>query len=292
MTSRSLAGILCVACAAALFAEETPVAVSEAYKASLDTVEYGFRSVTSQDEAVEIYGFKGATIIAKNLVSGATETIVTDVPEAGFLSWTPSAGGVWELVNKQDGTATFTVRYSLFDDGEQGSGTATDPLKIVDNAEVKDLIAEEKLSDGSFFAFVGGCADMAGLLLPGGYSVSELDGGTYMIETSSDGKVYASSSRDSMLYTDGSGPNRNMKIRETRVLAYTGDNWLGAADAASSLTLLSPLDVSTITAYAGTGTVPFTPAEKGQWTVSLETEDYTYTSLINVFGIGMAITIR
>ena len=86
-----------IACAFALHAEDAPVAVSEVFSASLDTLEYGSHSVKSVETPVEIYGFKGAAIVAKNLDSGVTETVVDDAAEAGYVDWAPSSGGVWEL---------------------------------------------------------------------------------------------------------------------------------------------------------------------------------------------------
>ena len=163
----------------ALYAEEAPVAVSEVFSASLDTLEYRSHSVKSVESPVEIYGFKGAAIVAKNLDSGVTETVVADAAKAGYVDWTPSSGGVWELCNVQDGTARFTVRYSLFGNVGQGDGTAANPVKIVDCTEVKDLAEND--SDGFAFVLLNGVTWSADMELPEGYSVSDIGDGKYML---------------------------------------------------------------------------------------------------------------
>ena len=146
-----------LACAFALHAEENPVAVSEAFEASLDTIEYGAHSVTSIESPVEIYGFKGAAIVARNIDSGVTETVVADADMAGYIDWTPSAGGIWELSNTQDGTVRFTVRYSLFGNAGQGDGSAENPVKIVDFTEVKDLAENETNKEFKGFTVIEYC---------------------------------------------------------------------------------------------------------------------------------------
>ena len=279
-----------LACAFALHAEDAPVAVSEVFKASLDTLEYGAHSVKSLESPVEIYGFKGAAIVAKNLDSGVTETVVADAAKAGYVDWTPSSGGVWELCNAQDGTARFTVRYSLFGNVGQGDGTAANPVKIVDCTEVKDLVGND--SDGFAFVLLNGGMWSADMELPAGFSVSDIGDGKYMLEVSSDDKVYSSLPKRSVLYTDGLGPNRQMRIREARHVSYSGDNWLGDGQAGSVLAMVSPSGTSDVRQHTGTGFDLFAPTEKGRWNITLETETFVFSSLVDVLGWGTAISVR
>lgn len=279
-----------LACAFALHAEETPVAVSEAFEASLDTIEYGAHSVKSVESPVEIYGFKDAAIVARNIDSGVTETVVADADMAGYIDWTPSAGGIWELSNTQDGTARFTVRYSLFGNAGQGDGSAENPVKIVDCTEVKDLAEND--SDGFAFVLLNGEAWSADMELPAGFSVSDIGDGKYMLEVSSDDKVYSSLSKRSVLYTDGAGPNRQMRIRETRHVSYSGDNWLGSGQAGSVVAMVSPSGTSDERQHTGTGFDIFAPTEKGRWNMTLESENIEFSAFVDVLGWGTAISIR
>ena len=279
-----------LACAFALHAEDAPVAVSEVFSASLDTLEYGAHSVKSLESPVEIYGFKGAAIVAKNLDSGVTETVVADAAKAGYVDWKPSSGGVWELCNAQDGTARFTVRYSLFGNVGQGDGSVSNPVKIVDNAEVKDIAETDP--DGFAFVLLGGGMWSADMELPKGFSVSDIGDGKYMLEVSSDDKVYSSLSKRSVLYTDGAGPNRQMRIRETRHVSYSGDNWLGSGQAGSVVAMVSPSGTSDERQHTGTGFDIFAPTEKGRWNMTLESENIEFSAFVDVLGWGTAISIR
>ena len=279
-----------LACAFALHAEDAPVAVSEVFQASLDTLEYGAHSVKSLESPVEIYGFKGAAIVAKNLDSGVTETVVADAAKAGYVDWTPSSGGVWVLCNAQDGTARFTVRYSLFGNVGQGDGSVSNPVKIVDNAEVKDIAETDP--DGFAFVLLGGGMWSADMELPKGFSVSDIGDGKYMLEVSSDDKVYSSLSKRSVLYTDGAGPNRQMRIRETRHVSYSGDNWLGSGQAGSVVAMVSPSGTSDERQHTGTGFDIFAPTEKGRWNMTLESENIEFSAFVDVLGWGTAISIR
>ena len=266
----------------ALYAEEAA--------ASLDTLEYRSHSVKSVESPVEIYGFKGASIIAKNLDSGVEETVVADASEAGYVDWTPSSGGIWELSNPQDGTARFTVRYSLFGNAGQGDGSTSNPLKIVDNTEVKDIAATD--ADGFAFVLLGGGTWSADMELPAGFSVSDIGDGKYMLEVSSKGEVYSSLPKSSSLYTDGAGPNRQMRIREARQVSYSGDNWLGGEQAGSVLAMVSPSGTSDVRQRSGTGLDLFAPSEKGRWNITLETETLVFSSFVDVLGWGTAISVR
>lgn len=277
---------------AVLSAVETPVAVSDAVLSSLDTVKQESRRVQDAGTPVELYHFKGAVIEAKNLDSGETETLVSDAADAGWVDWTPSSGGVWILSNKQDGEVKFTVRYSLLGNKGQGNGSSDSPLKIVDGTEVYDLVKSGTDSDGFVFTVIGG-AWSEDMLLPDGFAVSSLGDGRYVLEPVSDGKVYASAVKMATLYTDGTPPNRCMRIRDVRHISYSGDNWIGGEQAAGSeLTLLSPSGASDSVHMSGTGLKRFAPSEKGRWSVSLETEYCVYAALIDVLGWGTAISIR
>ena len=219
-----------------------------------------------------------------------TETVVADAAKAGYIDWTPSSGGIWELSNAQDGTARFTVRYSLFGNEGQGDGSVSNPVKIVDNAEVKDIAETDP--DGFAFVLLGGGMWSADMELPKGFSVSDIGDGKYMLEVSSDDKVYSSLSKRSVLYTDGAGPNRQMRIRETRHVSYSGDNWLGSGQAGSVVAMVSPSGTSDERQHTGTGFDIFAPTEKGRWNMTLESENIEFSAFVDVLGWGTAISVR
>lgn len=287
---RNVMLLLPIVYTAALFADDVPVAVSEAVSSSLDTIVYEAHSVKTLDAPVSLYGFTGATITARNLDSGVTETVVSDAAKAGAQDWMPSSGGVWELVNAQDGIARFTVRYSLFGNAGQGDGSVADPLKIVDCTEVKDIATSD--ADGFAFVLSGGGTWSSEMELPEGFFVSDIGDGSYMLDISSGGKVYSSSTKSSRLYTDGVAPNRPMRIREVRHISYSGDNWLGDLHSESVLAMVSPAGASDVRQHTGTGLELFVPAEKGRWNISLKTENLDFSALIDVLGFGTVVSIR
>ena len=96
--------------------------------------------------------------------------------------------------------------------------------------------------------------------------------------TSSASSAYAA---DSM----ASGPNRVTKRKEAPAVAYTGDNWVGDAARAATLTFTSPSGAATTLNRMGTGATLFNFNEVGNWTVQLAMADgSTRTAVVAIDG--------
>ena len=91
------------------------------------------------------------------------------------------------------------------------------------------------------------------------------------------------------------GPDRRGRADQFPPVAYSGDNWLGDAAKAATLTFTPPANsgLSTTTLdLAGTGVQSFAVAKPGVWTVLLEMDDgTTREALVNAFG-GFVISFR
>lgn len=109
----------------------------------------------------------------------------------------------------------------------------------------------------------------------GGTVASGMAAGTYFIESKKP------------------GPDRRMYTAEVRAMAYSGDSWHGNASAESTLTVVSPAAVSSVTPCTGEGVVTFAPGtEVGAWTVTLTCADGSLVSRIFVRSGGFSMTIR
>ena len=116
-----------------------PLAAREAVLAAeSDTYEYRIdttpspRAIKTQEELaglMEATYFAGETVTA-TLSGGAALTLVSAAAANGSVALNFNAGGVWTLANSAQGSATFTVRHSIF--GTLGEGTSASPAKIVD----------------------------------------------------------------------------------------------------------------------------------------------------------------
>lgn len=88
------------------------------------------------------------------------------------------------------------------------------------------------------------------------------------------------------------GPDRRVNISAPfPPLAYSGDDWKFAADAAATLTVTSPSGESTQFDLAGTGKRQFAFNRAGQWTVTLASASGTRTATVTVTG-GLMIIIQ
>jgi len=75
-------------------------------------------------------------------------------------------------------------------------------------------------------------------------------------------------------------------------IAYSGDRWVGDATARSSLKIVSPSGIIDEESYEGSGSVPFSPLEKGVWQIILSFGDSVLTSHVSVVPRQFAIVIR
>lgn len=77
------------------------------------------------------------------------------------------------------------------------------------------------------------------------------------------------------MHTQGAGPDRKGRSQYFPDVAYSGDDWHGAASAGATLRITSPKEVETVINRTGTGTTPFSFQEPGSWTVRLTMADDT-----------------
>ena len=91
------------------------------------------------------------------------------------------------------------------------------------------------------------------------------------------------------------GPYRRVMDKLFPPVAYTGDDWVGDAESAASVTFTPPSGsglAATTLDLTGTGAVQFTFSKAGRWTVTLSMADgSTSTAIVSVNG-GMTISIR
>ena len=94
------------------------------------------------------------------------------------------------------------------------------------------------------------------------------------------------------MHTVGAGPDRKGQTHQFPSVAYSGDNWLGAAAAASTVTFIPPAGEPTTLNLTGTGITSFVFGKSGQWTVRLAMVDgTTREAIITVIG-GLVIVFH
>jgi hypothetical protein len=115
--------VICGSIVAALPAmAQEPVAVSQAYIFSADTLEassYAIldeSSVREWSETRKITWREGETVLAIS-PSGVQSTLVEDAESAGKSAFAFNQGGLWRLVNSVQGEVMVGVSWSVFDDG-------------------------------------------------------------------------------------------------------------------------------------------------------------------------------
>ncbi len=290
MRTPTLAILAALAAGLPLFADETPVATSAACTFSLDST----GSPRALKTAADIAALRPATYQPVETVTlvapdGTVSTLVTGASDAGTVVLPITAvGGVWTARSTRSGTATFTVRHSL--DDTLGAGTAASPAKLVDGDELIDYTA------GNGYVFVADAWDglLAALTLPSGYRLEDAGNGAWRIVSSPDGCEYAWAGT-AVFPVDSRqpGPDRVTKRKDALPIAYTGDNWIGDASKASTLTVISPEGETTTLNLAGTGAQPFTLKKTGDWTVQLTMADgSTRDATLTVIGEAFILTVR
>ena len=244
------------------------VCASEAVTYRLDTrpSPRAIRTQAELDALWEATYSSGETVTVED-PSGAAATLVSGASESGEAAMTFNAGGLWTVVNSAEGKATFTVRHSIF--GTLGAGTSASPAKIVDETEILDLANAGIAGAGYAVAFAGADGLEDGVLVPPQYALESAGEGLWRLAQASGVGMVVSESDVYLLDTMQGGPDRTIRRRHGHSIAYSGDDWEGAASAASSLTVVAPSGVSSTQNLEGTGAVPFAPDGKGDTVVTL-----------------------
>jgi len=264
-----------------LMAREAVLAAeSNTYEYRIDTTPSP-RAIKTQEELaglMEATYFAGETVTA-TLSGGAASTLVSAAAANGSVAPGFNAGGVWTLANSAQGSATFTVRHSIF--GTLGEGTSASPAKIVDGLELFDLYLAGTAGDG----YVYGLDGVEGLtpLLPPDYGAESAGEGLLCLVEGGDAAAdtFVSPQRAWFLDSMQGGPDRTITQRRGYFAAYSGDDWLRDATAASLFSVTPPQGTATTQNLTGTGVVPFMPANgKGDYTVVLTAGSTTRTAIV------------
>ena len=268
-------GVVGPTIASVVMTTETPVLFD------LDTT--SARLVASRSEPVALPYGEGATLTATDS-SGTVTTLAPAVNGTNW--WTATSGGIWTLSNSNEGQTTFAVRYTA---AEQGAGTAASPWKFVDNDELGELA----VTDGFTFVAEGPMASVGSMARPTGFAFRELGSGVFQTVTATGGAAYITADSSFVLDTDEAGPDRKGRKRDPwPEIAYTGDGWLFAPSATSTLTVAPPSGTAASEEHTGTGTVAFAPRMTGMWTVSLEYNATSLTASINVIADATVLFVK
>ena len=271
---------------------DTPVATSADCAYALDTEGGWPRTIKT---AADIAALPSAVYCAgDSLVATAPDgTTATTVKTADSTeAFTFGAGGLWTFSNpRQKGTASFTVRHSIY--GTLGDGTAESPAKLVDASELVDLEDAGTAGDGYCFTLYGGDSLLSALSVPAGYGLAEMTDGLWRLATSAEGCRYVCSGVGYPIDSKQSGPRRMTSLPVAMPVSYSGDDWHRDMAQASSLTFVSPTGAETTIDCTGTGAVAFTFDTVGIWTVRLTMADSTVReAVINIIIKGFRISFR
>ena len=268
-------------------ADESPIYTTGAFGFSVSEITGGSISIRTS-------GAKSlACLLGENVVMTAPDGATSTLPAVdGACSWTPTAGGTWSFSNSAEGDAVLTVRYSLFP-GTQGEGTVSDPVKLVDDDELADLLAGGIVAEGSAFT-LRGPNGIGSLAIPSGYAADGAADGIWRLVAASGGLLYGSLPASCIVDSAKPGPDRTVRDpKHTPPFAYTGDGWCGDPSAVSTLTFVSPGGVTTKEENCvGTGALAYElPRGIGVWTVTLACDGETLVCHLNRSG-GLSIILR
>ena len=266
-------------CGAVVLADE-PLAVSTNFAFSVDTSGGPYVVKTLGGVALP---YRVAETVTAAADGASPATLVSSADSAGSYSWIPSAGGLWSLTNSYGGAASFYVRHSLF-------GAQESPAKIVDDAELADMVAAGTATDGFEFS-LDGVATLLGLETPAGWMLRGVSYGTYRLVASQPGTYYVSDDVAFAVDTVKAGPDRSTGKKEDLRVAYSGWNWTRSVETNAVLVFTSPSGVATTNALSGTGVLAFRPMETGAWTIALESDLSTLVSHLWVSGWGTVIGV-
>ena len=274
-----LAAVATSATLPVLAVEAVGEATSETYEYRLDTYASP-RAIKTQAELDALWeaAYSAGETVTVTSPSGVDSTPVSAASAAGEVALTFNAGGLWTAGNSAQGTASFTVRHSIF--GTLGDGTSASPAKIVDATEVLDLLNAGTAGVGYVVTFAGASSLADEVILPGQYSFESAGEGLLSIAAATDVGTVASESGAYLLDTMQGGPDRTIWKRRGYEIAYSGDNWVGGASAALSVTVAPPRGATSTQNFTGTGATPFPLAGKGDTTVTMTVGSTTQTAVI------------
>ncbi len=273
--------------------EAVLAAESDTYEYRIDTTPSP-RAVKTQEDLdglMEVTYFKGETVTA-TAPGGAASALVSSASADGSVVPGFNVGGVWTLANSAQGSATFTVRHSIF--GTLGEGTSASPAKIVDALELFDLYLAGTAGNGYVYELVG----IEGLspLLPPDYGKESAGGNLLRLVEGGDTAEDTFVTPQTVWFLDSmqGGPDRTIMQRRGYFAAYSGDNWARSATAASTLSVTPPRGTASTQNLTGTGAVPFVPMNgKGDYTVVLTAGSTTWTSIITYMPrAGLVIFVK
>lgn len=290
MRTPTLAFLAALAAGLPLFADETPEATSAGCAFTL--VQTG--SPVALKTVADISALRAATYQPVETVTltapdGTVSTLVSGASGAGTVALPITAvGGVWTAHSTRSGTAIFTVRRSL--DNTLGTGTADSPAKLVDGDELIDYNA----GDGYVFEADAWEGLLDAIALPSGFRLEAAGDDAWRIVSSPDGCLYAWAGTSAFpVDSRQPGHNRTTKRRAVLPIAYTGDNWIGDAAKAATLTITPPSGEPTVLNLSGTGAQPFDFRTPGDWTVLLAMADgTTRQSTLSIIGEAFTLIIR
>ena len=201
--------------------------------------------------------------------AGIESTPVSNAPAVGTNQWSATEGGIWTAANSGEGTVTLVVRYSLF--GTQGEGTESDPVKIVDDAELVDLVASSRIAAGGVFAPFGPATSIGTIDAPVGYAAQPLGDGDFMLVAVVDGVRGTSLASAFMCDTVSAGPDRRVIASVGPLpIAYSGDDWAGDETAGSTLFFAGDSVAEATVPCVGTGSLSHNLKGHSQWVITLE----------------------
>ena len=128
--------------------------------------------------------------------------------------------------------------------------------------------------------FAGASDLMDEVILPGPYSFESAGEGLWSLATATGVGTVTSESGTYLLDTMQGGPDRTIKKKRRYAIAYSGDNWVGGASAASSLRIVSPNGAVATQNFTGTGATPFPFAGRGDTTVTMTAGSTVLTSVV------------
>ena len=266
---------------------DTPEAVSADCTYAADT-RPSPRAVRTAEELGEITGgtLKAAWRLGEIVTLVApdgTETTLADGSSAGTATLALGAGGCWTLVNSRAGESEITVRYSLY--GSAGSGTESDPLKVVDDDEIA-AIDGETLTSGFHIALRGASdLDLSSLVLGSGLSLMGLGGGVWRVDAVVGGAEAVSAEKD---YNADTLPSPRMVKTAEELSEITGGTWCATRRAGEAVALTSPGGTASVLCDGGNAVVTSValPLDAGGlWTASNSVQGVaTFTVRHSLYG--------
>ena len=184
------------------------------------------------------------------------------------------------------------------------------PFAMASTADATALFAEQPVTwragETVSMEAPDGTATTVSTALSGTYAFSPVSSGVWSLSNSDGGKVYVSipwAITGGAICTSGAsafavdtkecGPNRKSLKKEVLPIAYSGDGWCRSRIAVSTLTLTSPTGSVTSVALTGTGAVPVTFSQTGDWILSLAMDDgTTLAGVLTLAGRGLIISFH